>query len=123
MTTMVKVRPWVGPIKEMDIEELDVLYTKPIDDGVQWAIEEFLQAIKSTVKTGIEFYKIKRELDERLSWRWNVEDEDDEHPASDGTWEAWKRHSRKAVRARALRAAEQAERASRVAALPAHEGA
>jgi len=110
MPTMVKVRPWTGIIKLMDIEELDALYTKPIDDRVKRAIEELVAAIKLTVKTGIEYHTVKRELDERLLWGWNEEDEDDVHPACDGTWKAWERHYHKTVRVKALRAAEKARR-------------
>jgi hypothetical protein len=111
MTTKVKVRPDYGPIKEMDIEELDALYTKPIDSRVKRAIEELRQAMKSTVKTGIEWAMVMRALDQGLCW--NDEDEDDERPFNDGTWKAWHRHRHKTVRVKALRAAEEAKRAAK----------
>jgi hypothetical protein len=110
MATMVKVRPDSAPIYEIDIEELDALYTKPIDDRVKQAIKALRQSIKSTVKTGIEWHKVWMEVHRGLCW--NDEDEDDDHPMSDGTWKAWSRNHHKAVRIKKDRAEWRAERAA-----------
>jgi hypothetical protein len=111
MSTMVKVRPDYGPVREMDIEALDALYLKPIDDRVIQAIKVLRQSIKSTVKTGIEWHKVWMEVHRGLCW--NDEDEDDDHPTSDGTWKAWSRNHHKAMRVKAERAEWRAERAAK----------
>jgi hypothetical protein len=116
MATMVKVRPGYGDgsVKEMDIEELDALYTKPIDDRVKQAIDQLRQAIKLTVKTGIEYRMVMRELDERRLDIWADDDDNDDWPPSfDGTWDAWYRNRHKAARVKAERAKWQAERAAK----------
>src|SRR6266480_7485646 len=98
MSTMVKVKPSSGPVKKMDIEELDALYTKPLDDKVQSKIDELCNAIKLRVKTEIEYRMVQRRLAQRLLTIWG---DDEEAPTFDGTWDAWYRNRHKATRVKA----------------------
>jgi hypothetical protein len=111
MPTMVKVRPDSGPIKEMDIEELDALYTKPIHDKIQSKIDELCAAIQIRVGTGIEFHNWN-EVRDRVWGCWDSEDNDQDRPMDDGTWKAWNRNFHKAQRVKKP-LAEWAERAAK----------
>jgi hypothetical protein len=107
---LVKIKHW-DEEKEYELRELEAIYAREIPPEVKRLIEELFNAIGRTVETEIEWVKIRRHLDRRMSDLWC-----DVLDVSDGTWDALIKGQRMEARAKAKLAAKAATQTATAAA-------
>jgi hypothetical protein len=91
----VKVKPFGGPEREYELEDLEAMYAREHPE-VERLIGELFNAMGRTVKSEIEWEKIRSYLDDRMWTLWI-----DVLDCDDGTWNALKKGRRMAARAQA----------------------